>query len=118
MALKNLKAEMSRNGITQRTIADSLSMSLNNFNLKVNERVPMTVDEAREVQSRFFPELTLDYLLESDGNVAGAKERCHAQFDALHEVYERNGWLDEETEDDFRQMHECVDGMAEEGSKR
>lgn len=47
MAFKNMKAKIRREGITQRQIAESMSMSANNLSLKINERIPMTVDEAK-----------------------------------------------------------------------
>lgn len=66
MALVNLKAELVRTKVTQATIADFLGMTENNFNLKINEKIPMTIDEAKAIRGHFFPEIALDYLLESD----------------------------------------------------
>lgn len=94
MALQNLKAEMRRKGITQAQVAKSLGMSENNFCLKCNERIPMTVDEAKAIRERFMPEFRLDYLLASDGDVASERdqkrnvadsaiEECVAQIRAL-----------------------------------
>lgn len=94
MALQNLKAEMRRKGITQAQVAKSLGMSENNFCLKCNERIPMTVDEAKAIRERFMPEFRLDYLLASDGDVASGRdqkrniadsaiEECVAQIRAL-----------------------------------
>lgn len=70
MAFKNMKAEIRREGITQRQIAESMEMSENNFGLKINERIPMTVGEAKFIQSRWLPDNSLDYLLESDGEAS------------------------------------------------
>ena len=69
MAFKNMKAEIRREGITQRQSAESMDMSENNFSLKVNERIPMTVDEAKFIQRTWLKDNPLDYLLESDGDV-------------------------------------------------
>lgn len=63
MPYRNIKAEMSRNGITQKQVASSLGMSSNNFSLKLNGQVSMTVSEAKTIQKQFFPNATLDYLL-------------------------------------------------------
>ena len=64
MSYQNLKAEMRRIGVTQGDIADFLSMSTNNVSLKINGKVPFTVDEFIGIRDRFFPEVTLDYLME------------------------------------------------------
>lgn len=75
MALRNLKAEMRRNGITQAQVAKELGMSENNFCLKCNERVPMTVGEAKKIRDHFFPEYRIDYLIASDGDSASKREQ-------------------------------------------
>ena len=91
MSYRNLKAEMARGGITQATVARHLGMTPTNFNLKVNEKVPFTIEEARDVRDRFFPDATLDYLFASDGNVPSAAERAHATAcelrDALRDTF-------------------------------
>lgn len=66
MSLKNMKAEMTREGVTQQDVADLLGMTSKNVNLKLNEKVPMTIDEGKAIRAKFFPFTTLDYLLESD----------------------------------------------------
>lgn len=63
MSYQNLKAEMRRIGVTQGDVADFLSMSTNNVSLKINGKVPFTVDEALKIRDRFFPDATLDYLM-------------------------------------------------------
>ncbi len=85
MALQNLKAEMRRKGITQAQVAKSLGMSENNFCLKCNERIPMTVDEAKAIRERFMPEFRLDYLLASDGDVASERDQKRAIADSAIE---------------------------------
>ena len=42
-----------------------LGMSMNNFALKINGKVPLTVEEAKAIQKRFCNDATLDYLLEA-----------------------------------------------------
>lgn len=64
MSYQNLKAEMKRIGVTQGDIAEFLSMSTNNVSLKINGKVSFTVDEAWKIRERFFPDETLDYLME------------------------------------------------------
>lgn len=49
--------------------AELLGMSVNNVSLKINERIPMTVDEIKQVRQAFFPDASLEYLLVSDGDV-------------------------------------------------
>lgn len=66
MSLKNMKAEMTREGVTQQDVADLLGMTSKNVNLKLSEKVPMTIDEGKSIRAKFFPFATLDYLLESD----------------------------------------------------
>lgn len=68
MAFKNLKAEMTRIGVRQGEVAAVFGMTQGNLNKKINESVPMTIQEAIEIKARFFPDLTLDYLFESDAS--------------------------------------------------
>lgn len=63
MSYQNMKAEMRRFGVTQGDIAAFLKMSTNNVSLKINGKVPFTVDEALKIRDRFFPNATLDYLM-------------------------------------------------------
>ena len=95
MAYQNMKAEMKRHRVTQGQVAEYLGMSENNFGLKINERVSMTVDEAKAIQKKFFPLANLDYLLESDGNVPTDRERRLSSIDALHDIVEGEGLMDE-----------------------
>jgi transcriptional regulator with XRE-family HTH domain len=63
---QNLKAELTREGISQAQVAAHFGMSTNNFNMKMNGRVPFTVPEIVEIRETFVPEATLDYLLECE----------------------------------------------------
>lgn len=94
MAYQNLKAELRRYGVSYTKVAELLGMSINNFSLKANERIPMTVEEAKKIRDAFCPDANLDYLLASDGDVAtkldqkhniadNAIEECVAQIRAL-----------------------------------
>lgn len=69
MALANMKAELKREGITQREVAEELHMTENNLSLKLNEKIAMTVEEAKFINSRYLPHVKLDYLLQSDGDI-------------------------------------------------
>ena len=62
----NMKLELQREGVTQEQVAKHLGMSTNNFNAKMNGRVPFTVPEVIEMRNRFMPDATLDYLLSTD----------------------------------------------------
>lgn len=68
MALQNMKAELKRSAVTYQQCADLLGMSSNNFSLKLNQRIPITVVEAKRIRDVFCPDCTLDYLLDSDGD--------------------------------------------------
>lgn len=91
MAYQNMKAEMKRYSITQSQVADLLGMSTNNVSLKINERIPMTVEEAKEIQQKFLPHANLDYLLTSDGDVPTKRQRDASQLDAIEDVLDAAG---------------------------
>lgn len=108
MAFRNMKAEMKREGITQIQVAESMDMSTNNLNLKINEKIPMTVDEAKFIQEHWLPEVTLDALLESDGSKPTKAESLHAQVDAMGDEMRRAKPGDEEIAEIEDMFHECV----------
>lgn len=91
MAYRNLKAEFVKYGIVQRQVAQFLGMSLNNFSLKLAEKVPFTVNEIKRIRNEFFPDATLDYLLESDGDVPTDKEQMHALVNAIGSTITNDG---------------------------
>lgn len=64
MSYQNLKAEMKRNGLTNKDLSEFLDMSVNNFSLKLNGGVVLTVPEAMAIKKEFFPDADLEYLLE------------------------------------------------------
>ena len=102
MALRNMKAELTRRGITQGAVADSMKMSTPNLNLKINEKVPMTVDEAKFIRDRWLPGCTLDDLLQSDGDVPSERERLHARADTLRETIDVS-------DEDMKRIHAALD---------
>jgi len=53
---------MARAGITQTEIAEFLGMSFNNFNLKMNGKVGLSLSEVIAIKDAFFPDETIDYL--------------------------------------------------------
>ena len=67
MSYQNMKAELKRAGATYEDVSNRLGMSMNNFSLKINGQVPLTVSEAKTIQEAFCKEATLDYLLEDFG---------------------------------------------------
>lgn len=97
-----MKAELKRFGITQGDVADFLGMSANNFSLKINEKIPMTVDEARKINTHFLPTVKLDYLLASDGDVPSERECLHAQADSIREVIDA-------PDEDMAHIHVALD---------
>ena len=60
----NIKAEMTRNGVTQAAIAEHYKIAPNTVNNKINGRTAMTVEEIVDWRNTFMPDATLDYLLE------------------------------------------------------
>lgn len=64
MSYQNMKAELKRSGVTYEDVGKKLGMSMNNFSLKINGQVPLTVSEAKTIQDTFCKDATLDYLLE------------------------------------------------------
>lgn len=83
MAYQNMKVEMKRYSIAQSQVANPLGMSTNNVSLKINERVPMTVEEAKEIQQKFLPHANLDYLLASDGDDPTKRQRADAAMESF-----------------------------------
>ena len=63
MSYQNMKAELKRAGASYEDVSSLLGMSMNNFSLKINGRVPMTVEEAKAIRAAFCRDATLDYLL-------------------------------------------------------
>lgn len=86
MSLNNLKGELVRKGIKQKDAADYLGMTASNFNKKLSEAVPFTVDEIKKLRLQYFPHADLNYLLESDGDVPTEREKELASLDVLEGI--------------------------------
>lgn len=110
MALANMKAEFTRSGITQKEVADFLGMSTNNFNLKINEKIPMTLDEFRDICTEFLPTVEVEYLLQTDADVPNKAESLHAQAEVAYEAALASEEISNEEAEELRGLlHECVD---------
>lgn len=117
MALNNLKAELVKRGIKQYVIAESLNMTASNLNRKLAESVPFMRDEMYAIRGRYFPELTIDYLFQSDGDKPSKVESLHSQVDLIDEAMRREvGDGDPEVREITSLLHECVNewGMRHE----
>ena len=86
MAYQNIKAELKRCGVSYTKVSELLDMSVNNVSLKMNERVPLTVSEAKKIRDAFFPDANLEYLLESDGDLPTERESRLANLDAIEDI--------------------------------
>ena len=75
MALNNLRAELVRIGVKQYEVASFLGMTPSNFNKKLSEDVPFTVDEIRSIRNEYLPKVSIDKLCESDGDVPTEREK-------------------------------------------
>ena len=68
MALNKLRGELKSIGVTQNEAAELLGMTASNFNRKLAEAVPFTRDEMFTIRDEYFPETSIDYLFQSDGD--------------------------------------------------
>lgn len=64
--LKNMKAEMVRNGITTEMVMDVLHRSEKTTRDKINGRSDFSFDEAVRVRDALFPGLALEYLFSNN----------------------------------------------------
>lgn len=64
--LRNLKAEMSRNNVKPKEIADLLGVRYATVIDKLNGHYPFTFKEALSIKRRFFPNHDIEYLFESE----------------------------------------------------
>ncbi|RKO63229.1 helix-turn-helix domain-containing protein [Caldibacillus debilis] len=63
---KNLRAEMARNGVTIRQIADLLGVRFATISDKLNGRSRFFCDEAIRIKRHFFPDCSLEYLFDDE----------------------------------------------------
>lgn len=64
----NLKAELVKNKIPQKTVADILEIDNNSANIKINKG-HFTVEQAFKLKAALFPWASLEYLFERVDNV-------------------------------------------------
>lgn len=62
---RNLKAEMVRNKISNKDIADLLGLRTATISDKINGKFPFKLWEAFKIKNYFFPSLTIDYLFDA-----------------------------------------------------
>ena len=60
--LCNLKAEMARQGVMCKDLANLLGINPATVSSKINCKSQFTFEEAQKIQRGFFPELELQYL--------------------------------------------------------
>ena len=60
--MKNLKAEMQRNGLTVWDIVETIGCSEKTARNKINGETDFTYPEAEKVRNRLFPGLRMEYL--------------------------------------------------------
>lgn len=65
----NLEAEMAREKITRKDIAELLSVRHATVIDKLNGRYRLYLNEAQEIKDAMFPELTIEYLFEERADV-------------------------------------------------
>lgn len=65
----NLNAEMSRIGLEQKDIAQVLTKGADGISLKFNGKRAWLLSEAKIIKSKFFPNLTIDYLFATKGEI-------------------------------------------------
>lgn len=66
MACANLRGEMARKGITIEELARFLGIHRNSVSNKINGETPFSVNEAFEIQKKYFPKLSLEYLFKKE----------------------------------------------------
>lgn len=64
--LRNLRAEMARQGVTVGDVAEALGVRNATVSDKLNGRYRFYFDEAFKIKCRFFPDHSLEYLFMRD----------------------------------------------------
>lgn len=62
---RNAKAEMVRAGVTLADLSQNLGGTISTWSLKLNEKYPLTLDEAKNFKSFVKTELPIENLFES-----------------------------------------------------
>lgn len=65
--LNNLKAEMARQDISRKKIADSLNVRYATIVDKINGKYEFKLSEAFQIKKTFFPDMSIEYLFDSGG---------------------------------------------------
>lgn len=63
---KNLEAEMARVSIKRKDIADLLNIRYASVVDKMSGKFPFKLDEALTIKNRYFPNLSIEYLFDSE----------------------------------------------------
>ena len=66
----NLRAEMARKNLTIIHMAKSINMNRDTLGKKLSGKSPLYLDEAFEINKKFFPETTITYLFHELENQA------------------------------------------------
>lgn len=106
--LRGLKTALDDRQIEDATVAEQLGMTVGNLNLKINEKIPMTVDEAKLIRDTWLPDCTLDDLLQSDGDTPTKSESLHAQAEAIGDAMRQACGNDPEVDEIEGMFHEAV----------
>lgn len=64
IAFKNLRAEMGRNNIGIKDIAEVCGFNRDTLARKLSKKTPLNLDEAFRIQSKVFPDKEIRYLFE------------------------------------------------------
>lgn len=67
---RNLKAEMSRLGLTNAELSKALGINIATVSAKLNSYDRLKYCEAKKIQQEFFPNCTVDYLFATDDKSA------------------------------------------------
>mgnify|MGYP001499107902 CR=1 FL=1 len=62
----NLEAEMARQGLRRKDLAEVLDVRTATIYDKLNGKFPFTLNEAMRIRDSLFPNLTIDYLFSSE----------------------------------------------------
>jgi DNA-binding XRE family transcriptional regulator len=65
---RNLEAEMIREGVTRKDLAEALGVRYATVIDKLKGRYSFTLDEAFIIRNKFFPHLSFEYLFERNEN--------------------------------------------------
>lgn len=81
--LVNLKAEMARFGVTSADIAKAIGRNERAAKRRIQGEVEISGDDIRTIRDTFFPNCTLDYLLE-EKPVISLQARLRRSDSAIH----------------------------------